>query len=209
MISKRIHFVSFGDENGNHIPSIKKVLDAGIDLIQLRIKNKSDDWCRSQAVEAKDLCEKYGAQLILNDRVDLARELKISAVHLGQDDMPILEAKKFLGINCIVGGTANTLDQMRLLSSQGVDYIGLGPYRFTDTKENLSPILGHQGIEEQLNAFYSDGNTTPIFIIGGIGENDFSRIAGLQIAGIAVSSLFSEKSTQEIKEIKQNFENGI
>ncbi len=206
---KRIHFVSYADEFGNHVPSIEKVLEAGIDLVQLRIKNRDDKACIKQAEESKVLCNHYRAQLIINDRVNLSRQLDIRAVHLGQKDMPISEARMLLGENCYIGGTANSLDQMIALSEEGVDYIGLGPYRFTRTKENLSSILGHAEIADTVREFQAIGYKTPIYIIGGIVASDFSTIAELPIAGIAVSSLFANKSVKEIEVIKQNFEKGI
>ncbi len=208
-MKKRIHFVSYGDSNNDHVASIKKVLDAGIDLVQLRIKNRTDAACYDQALKVKNLCKSYGAQLVLNDRVLLSNKLEIGAVHLGQNDMAILKARDILGESSYIGGTANTLDQMIRLSEEGVDYIGLGPYRFTKTKENLSPILGHKGIEDKLNAFQAKGHNVPVYIIGGIVESDFGIIATLPIAGIAVSSLFEDKSIKEIEVLKQNFEKGI
>ncbi len=206
---KRIHFVSYGDQNGDHIASIHKVLEAGVDLVQLRIKDCTDQHWYNQAGKVMELVLSFGAELIINDRVALSSKLGINAVHLGQTDMAIPQAREILGSGSTIGGTANNLDQMIKLSQEGVDYIGLGPYRFTRTKNNLSPILGHEGIAGKIQGFQGRGYKTPIFIIGGIVESDFGLISELPIAGIAVSSLFADKSVKEIEVIKRNFEKGI
>jgi thiamine-phosphate pyrophosphorylase len=208
-MKKRIHFVSYGDKYNNHIPSIQKVLDAGIDLVQLRIKGMEDMECREQVLEAKRLCELYNADFILNDRVQLAKVCGVSGVHLGQKDMSVTEARELLGDEATIGGTANSLDQMIKLAKEGVNYIGLGPYRFTETKKNLSPILGHEGIQEQLRGFATLNLEVPVYIIGGILETDFNRIKELPLKGIAVSSLFADRSSKEIEILKHSFEKSI
>src|ERR1019366_3998093 len=128
-----------------------KACKAGVDWIQLRVKNKTEEEWRALAVETLIVCRRYGAKLIINDNVFLAKEIKADGVHLGKEDQNPAEARLILGEKFIsgekfiIGGTANSLEDIHSLIESGVDYIGLGPFRFTTTKANLSPVLGLEG----------------------------------------------------------------
>ena len=95
--------------------------------------------------EIEKLCREYGAKFILDDHVELVRELNADGVHLGKLDMPVAEARRLLGPEYLIGATANTFEDIERGAGQGADYIGLGPFRFTQTKRNLSPVLGLEG----------------------------------------------------------------
>ena len=87
----------------------------------------------------------YGSRLIINDRVEVAVAVDADGVHVGKEDMPVREARRMMGEGKIVGGTANTVEDIREHYRGGADYIGLGPYRYTTTKKKLSPVLGLEG----------------------------------------------------------------
>lgn len=97
------------------------------------------------ALELKPLCKQHDALLVLDDHVELTKKLEVDGVHLGKNDMPIAEARRVLGEGFIIGGTANTFDDVKAHYQAGADYIGCGPFRFTTTKKNLSPVLGLEG----------------------------------------------------------------
>jgi thiamine-phosphate pyrophosphorylase len=164
----------------------------GADWIQLRVKNKSDDEWRSIAEETKSICRKYGATLIINDNVMLAKSIGADGVHLGKEDMPPDEARQILGPDFIIGGTANTFEDIKRLTMLKVDYIGLGPFRFTQTKTNLSPILGLDGYRVRMKKCAGEKIQMPIIAIGGIRLDDVDALLATGIYGIAVSSAISE-----------------
>ena len=164
----------------------------GVDWMQLRVKNKSEDEWKLIAREAKRICKMRGAKLIINDSVKLAKIIGADGVHLGKEDMPPDEARKLLGPDFIIGGTANTFEDIQRLTSLKVDYIGLGPFRFTQTKKNLSPLLGLKGYVELMKRCLDENIRVPIIAIGGIQLNDVDEILGTGIYGIAVSSAISE-----------------
>ena len=164
----------------------------GVDWMQLRVKNKSEDEWKLIAREAKRICKMRGAKLIINDSVKLAKIVGADGVHLGKEDMPPDEARKLLGPDFIIGGTANTFEDIQRLASLKVDYIGLGPFRFTQTKKNLSPLLGLKGYVELMKRCLDENIRVPIIAIGGIQLNDVDEILGTGIYGIAVSSAISE-----------------
>jgi thiamine-phosphate pyrophosphorylase len=111
-----------------------------------------------------------------------------TGVHLGKTDMPPAEARRILGDGFIIGGTANTFEDIRRLTDEGVDYIGLGPFRFTATKKNLSPILGLEGYKDILSRCRAAGIALPVLAIGGITVDDIPALMQTGVSGIAVSS---------------------
>jgi thiamine-phosphate pyrophosphorylase len=160
----------------------------GVDWVQLRLKNVSYDEYRSVALTVQAVCKAHNATFIINDNPALALEIKADGVHLGKEDMSPDEARKMLGDNFIIGCTANTADDIAHLSKYHINYIGLGPYRFTATKEKLSPVLGLAGYEG-IYAELLERNITPppIVGIGGIIEEDILALLGAGLHGIAVS----------------------
>lgn len=153
----------------------------------MRMKEAADEEVREAAGELLGLCRQYGATLIIDDRVGLVGETGADGVHLGKKDMPIKEARQLLG-DKIIGGTANTLADIKLLIDEGVDYIGLGPYRFTRTKANLSPIVGEEGYRNIMRDLCQQGlHKVPIVAIGGILASDITLLKDTGVDGIAVS----------------------
>ena len=138
------------------------------------------------AEETKKVCQKYGAKLIINDNVLIAKEIGADGVHLGKEDMNPKEARKILGDNFIIGGSSNTIDDVKWLMDNGVDYIGIGPYRFTSTKQNLNPVLGLKGIAGIITQF--PNSSIPFIAIGGIKLEDVEPLMQTGIHGVAVSS---------------------
>lgn len=153
------------------------------------------------AAEAKKLCSAYNAVLIINDHPQIVKAVDADGVHLGLDDMPIAEARKIAG-NKIIGGTANTLEDVLKRVEEKCDYIGLGPFRFTSTKEKLSPILGIEGYKNIVHELSEQKIIVPVFAIGGITAEDVQEILETGIYGIAVSGVIT-KHTDKKELIKQ------
>ncbi|UXX78402.1 thiamine phosphate synthase [Reichenbachiella carrageenanivorans] len=210
MIS-RLHYISQETDEKSHLDNIREACAAGIDWVQLRVKDRELDEIEEMAFEAKAICKKYGAKLILNDHVEIAKAIKANGVHLGQEDMDPVEARAILGDKPYIGGTANTWEQVELLyESKVVDYVGLGPFKFTTTKENLSPELGIRGYSNILNNMIIQDIDIPIIAIGGIEMEDIFDLQLTGCYGIAVASLinnsFDKKET--IEEIKLHLPDG-
>ena len=159
----------------------------GVRWVQLRVKNQPYAVWRQLAVDTQAVCRRFGATFIINDNPQLTQEIGADGVHLGRQDMPADEARAILGPAVIIGGTANTLADMEELVAAGVDYIGLGPFRFTTTKTNLSPILGLAGYRELLAQFGAAGHRVPIIGIGGIGRDDVALLRAAGLHGVAVA----------------------
>lgn len=183
MISK-LHYITQGETPEIHLENIQKACSSGADWIQLRLKNVDEDTLLKTALKARELTAHFQTRLIINDDYKIAKEVKADGVHLGQSDACPKEARDYLGKFYSIGGTANTLEDCENLIKKGVDYIGLGPFKFTSTKTNLSPILELEGYKNILDKLKTD---TPIIAIGGITLNEVSNILDTGVYGIAVS----------------------
>ena len=133
------------------------------------------------------LCDQYEATLILDDVVRMVPVIGADGVHLGKQDMPVDEARKLLGPDKIIGGTANTFEDVKRLAQQGANYIGCGPFRFTTTKKNLSPLLGLEGYAAILEQMRQQQIDLPLIAIGGITVEDVPDLIDLGVSGIAIS----------------------
>lgn len=185
----KIHYISTGNTAEDQLTAIHTALDAGQTWIQYRFKNTPPLIVWNTAEQVKIRCDQYKATLIINDHADLAQAIQADGVHLGLTDLSTKEAKTTFP-HQIIGGTANTLDDVLMHYQNGCDYVGLGPYRFTTTKQNLSPILGLEGYQNIINTLKTQGITIPIVAIGGIQLEDVALLLKLGVHGIAISSLF-------------------
>lgn len=200
----KLQYISQGKTPKDHHQNIYSILDSGAQLVQLRLKNISQEEYCDRAFEVKELCTKYSASLIINDNAEVAKTISSDALHLGLDDMNINEARKIFA-DKIIGGTANTFDHIKQRFSERVNYIGLGPFRFTTTKEKLSPVLGLEGYKKLMDSMLSENITIPVYAIGGIEINDVQEIIQTGVFGIAVSGMLTNASNKEktIKELNK------
>ena len=182
-----IQYISHYTERYSYLDGIELALRGGCRWIQLRMKEASDEEIVRTGLEARRLCDAYGATLILDDHVDLVQKIGANGVHLGKKDMPISEARKMLGPDLIIGGTANTFDDVLAHYQASANYIGCGPFRFTTTKHGLSPILGLEGYRSILAQMREAHIDIPLVAIGGITADDIPALRNAGIHGIALS----------------------
>jgi len=159
----------------------------GVRWVQLRVKNQPHAAWKHLALDTQAVCRHHGATLLINDNPRLAQEIGADGVHVGQADMPPAEAREMLGTKFIIGGTANTFADVQRLAAAGVDYVGLGPFRFTPTKENLSPVLGLAGYADIVRQCRTAGLAVPIIAIGGITLADVEALLAAGLHGVAIS----------------------
>ena len=203
-----VQFITHYTDQYTYLDSVRIALEGGCRWIQLRMKDTPTEDILPIAKETLTLCRQYEATFIIDDHVELAKQIKADGVHLGKLDMPITEARSILGKNFIIGGTANTLEDIRMHYEAGADYIGCGPFRFTTTKKNLSPVLGLEGYREIVRKMKMEGIDLPIVAIGGIEKEDIPSLMGTGITGIALSGsiLRAEHPKKEMNEIIKTVE---
>jgi len=201
MLSK-LQYISQGTTPATQYNNIHQALDAGCEWVQLRFKNQPEATVRALAHQIKPLCEQYKATLIINDFPEIAREVDADGVHLGLTDRPIADARKIVGPHKIVGGTANTLDDVLQRIRENCDYVGLGPFRFTATKQKLSPILGIEGYHKIMEALKQRNLSIPVYAIGGILPEDMEALMSANVHGVAVSGMITQ-ATQKKEVVTQ------
>ena len=227
-----LQFITHYTEKYSYIDSAKIALEGGCRWIQLRMKDVSEATLEHHALIIQEMCKEYGATFIIDDNVFLAKKINADGVHLGKNDMPITEARRILGDDFIIGATVNTFEeilkiidnvqvgtstsivteelkvhnpmvQSSIVQQPMVNYFGCGPFRFTHTKQKLSPILGIEGYKEIVKKKLEQNIEIPIVAIGGISNADIPHILETGIDGIALSSsiLRAENPIEEMKNI--------
>ena len=200
-----IQFITHENQRFGYVEGAEMALRGGCKWVQLRMKDATDNKFLSIGRKVAALCRSYNATFLLDDRVHLVTELDADGVHLGKNDMPISEARRILGNEKIIGGTANTFADVQHLAAQGADYIGCGPFRYTPTKRNLAPILGLEGYRNILKQMQQAGISLPLIAIGGIVSTDIAALQDIGVSGIAVSGAVLE-AADPIKEMKKLIE---
>lgn len=204
-----LQFITHRNERFDEIAGTRAVLEGGCRWVQLRMKGASDEEFLCVGREVARLCRAYGATFLVDDRVHLVTELGADGVHVGKHDMPVAEVRRILGPERIVGATANTFEDIERAAAAGADYIGLGPFRFTETKQNLSPILGLEGYCAIFEQCRTAGIALPVVAIGGITAADVAAILATGATGIALSGALlgaadPAAETRKIIEIIEN-----
>lgn len=191
-----LQFITDGIDKQSIVSQTVKVLEGGCKWIQLRMKDFPREVIVETASQLKPICAKHEAIFVIDDHVDIAKELNLDGVHLGKNDMNVHEAREILGEEFIIGATANTLDDVMSFSPADVDYIGLGPFRFTTTKKNLSPIVELDTYRNISTIMANSKKEIPIVAIGGIRLDDIETIMSTGVDGIAVSGALIHADNQ-------------
>lgn len=164
------------------LEQIEDALDGGVTCVQLREKHLDRDAFVREALQAKELCHRYGVPLIINDNVDVALESGADGVHVGIEDAPVADIRRRTGRDFIIGATAKTVAQARAAEAAGADYLGVGAVFPSPTKTNAIRITA-----EQLREICASVSI-PAVAIGGITLENAPTLAGCGAAGIAVVS---------------------
>ncbi|WP_294630353.1 thiamine phosphate synthase [uncultured Bacteroides sp.] len=198
-----LQFITHQTERYSYLESARMALEGGCKWIQLRMKEATLEEVETVALQLKTLCKEHEATLILDDHVELVKKLEVDGVHLGKQDMPVDQARQMLGEAFIIGGTANTFEDVMLHYHAGADYLGIGPFRFTTTKKKLSPVLGLEGYTSILSQMREKNIKLPVVAIGGITVEDIPVILRTGVNGIAISGtiLQAENPTKETRRI--------
>lgn len=167
--------------------AVEAALDGGVTCLQLREKTASAGEILTLARTLLPLCRARKVPLLINDRVDIALAAGADGVHLGQDDLPLPEARALLGPDRILGATAHTVEEALRAQAEGADYLGVGAMFPTGTKTDTVPTSA-----DTLKAICA-AVSIPVVAIGGVNARNLPTLAGTGIAGAAVvSAIFSQ-----------------
>lgn len=181
---------------------VETLLKAGVTCVQLREKTAEDALILQEAQELNALCHRYGVPFLVNDRPDLAKAVGAEGVHVGQEDTGLVEARKLLGANALLGGSAHTVEEALAAQAAGADYLGCGAVFGSGTKRNVNQMS-----LETLTAICRAVDI-PVVAIGGVSLDNLQLLAGTGIAGVAViSGLFAaENKTAAAQSFLQQLE---
>ena len=166
----------------SHAEQITRLIAGGATLIQLREKHLAPREFYREAVMALETARAHQAQLILNDRVDIALAIGADGVHLGQTDCPAEAARKLLGDDAIIGLSTHNIEQARLASTLPIDYLAVGPIFPTSTKGESDPALGLDGLS-RVRAVVEN---IPVVAIGGINLNNAREVLNAGADSVAL-----------------------
>lgn len=186
MINERLQYISSGNTSAEQYENIEKALKNGVSWVQIRFKKTDDTTFLKLAEKVKNLKKAYTFTLIINDKVHIAQKIDADGVHIGQDDMPVNEARALLGKDKIIGGTANNLKEVIQHINNTCDYVGLGPLRFTLSKENIRTSLGYEGYANICKQITTKPHI-PIYAIGSVTESDIPKLIEAGVYGVALS----------------------
>ena len=206
----KFHFITINHPKISHADQAIRAYKAGCKWVQLRMKDYSEEEIEQEIKKILPVANAHNAILLINDNAELTLRTGAHGVHLGKNDLCPAEARKLLGSNFIIGGTANTFEDVLSLIERGVDYVGIGPFRFTYTKKKLGPVIGLHGYDQILFKLKIRNKSIPIIAIGGITEDDIGDLMQRDINGIAVAGSILknqqiELNIQKYQQIIQNF----
>lgn len=181
---------------------VEEALKGGATFVQLREKELDDETFLKEAFEIKALCRKYNVPFVINDNVEIAKEIDADGVHVGQSDMKAENVRAILGNDKILGVSAQTVEQAILAEKMGADYLGVGAVFPTGSKADAEAVS-----YETLKAI-CEAVSIPVVAIGGIGAGNVSKLENSGISGIAViSAIFAaediQAATKELKEMTE------
>ena len=176
----------------SHLEQVRRLIDGGATLIQLRDKKAPSGEFYEAAAEVMSFARPRGVKIIINDRVDISLAAGADGVHLGQDDLPPKHARKLLGENAIIGISTHSIDQALEALELPVDYIAVGPIFATATKADHEPLVGIDGLLE----FRTGIGDFPLVAIGGINRENAAFVLAAGANSVAVIHDMVSKADQ-------------
>jgi thiamine-phosphate pyrophosphorylase len=184
----------------SHLEQVKQLIEGGAKIIQLRDKYSSPRDFYESARAVMDFVRQTEVKIIINDRVDIALAVKADGVHLGQDDLPPIHARKILGGSAIIGFSTHNITQAIKAIELPIDYLAVGPVFVTTTKDNPDPVVGFEGVKAVRQSI---GNF-PLVAIGGIDVEKAGEVIESGASSVAIISAILQEPSK-ISENTQRF----
>lgn len=186
----------------NYLEVIEEAIQGGADIVQLREKNKTKKELLHMATELRKLTAKYGVLFIVNDHIDIALAVEADGIHLGQDDLPIEEARKIMGPNKIIGISTHAIEEAIAAEKDGADYIGVGPVYETKSKVDVVDPVGLTYVQE-----VGERISIPFVAIGGIKLHNLDDVLGAGAKSICIISAIV--GAEDVKGVATEFSQRI
>lgn len=177
--------------NKDFFESVRRALDGGVTLVQIREKNVSSKEFYQIALEVQKITREYNVPLIVNDRLDIALAIDADGLHIGQKDLPIEVARKILGKDKILGYSVSNREEAVYGEKMGADYLGAGAVFPTGSKKDIGEPIGIEGLKR-----IKESVRIPVVAIGGVGMDNLEKVKETGVDGIAViSAILSREDT--------------
>jgi thiamine-phosphate diphosphorylase len=197
VFTKRVPLGAYVITSGNHIEITNRACSAGARILQYREKHASRQEMVKTAREIREITKKYGTLFIINDFIDIALIVEADGVHLGQDDIPIAEARKIVPAGFLIGRSTHSLEQAIEAEKQGADYIGSGPVFATPTKEDYIPI-GIDTVKQVIETV-----RIPVVAIGGLNLDNIAELRKVGVKNFAMVRAFQKNTEEVVRKINQ------
>ena len=189
---EKLHFITHDIAQHTHIAQVKLACEAGAKWIQYRCLSKTDSELLTDINQIAEICDDWGATLIVTDHIHLKGKADIQGFHIEDMEADFIALRKQLGEEYTLGGSANTIENLIRLAKEGADYAGFGPFKLTTTKPNRSPLLGVKGYTDAIEQLISKNIDLPILAVGGVTLQDIAPLLATGVHGIAASSAINQ-----------------
>ena len=189
---EKLQFITHDIPQHTHIEQVQIACEAGAKWIQYRCLTKNDEELLKDISVIGEICDDWGATLIVTDHIHLKGKGDIQGFHIEDMDADFIALRKLIGEEYTLGGSANTVENLIRLANEGADYAGLGPFSVTSTKPNDLPILGYKGYTYAIEQLELKGIIFPILAVGGVTLLDVPSLMETGIYGIAASSSINQ-----------------
>lgn len=189
---EKLQFITHDLETLSHIEQAQTACEAGAKWIQYRCLTKSDDALLKDIQVIADLCDDWGATLIVTDHVHLNGKADIQGFHIEDMDADFVSLRAQLGEAVTIGGSSNTIGGLLRLAHEGVDYAGFGPFAVTTTKPNNAALLGLEGYAAAMQMLKEQNIDLPVLAVGGVTLGDVDALMQTGVFGIAASAAINQ-----------------
>ncbi len=200
---EKLQFITHDIDTLTHIEQAQLACEAGAKWVQYRCLTKDDEALLKDINAIAEICDDWGATLIVTNHIHLNRKADIQGFHIEDMDADFIALREQLGEDITIGGSSNTVEGLIRLAAEGVDYAGCGPFSITTTKPNNSPLLGLEGYKKIVSALKEKETDLPVLAVGGVKLQDVDALMETGIFGIAASSAINR--AENMKDAYQDF----
>lgn len=185
---EKLHFITHDIDQFTHVAQAQIACEAGAKWIQYRCLSKNDGELLKDIHMIADICDDWGATLIVTDHIHLHGKADIQGFHIEDMSANFRKIREQVGEACTLGGSSNTIENLIRLAQEGADYAGFGPFANTTTKPNSYPYISFQAYQAAVEHLDKQGLDLPVLAVGGVSLEDADNLMDTGIYGIAVSS---------------------
>lgn len=200
---EKLQFITHDIDELTHVEQVQLACEAGAKWVQYRCLTKDDEALLAEINIIAEICDDWGATLIVTNHVHLNRKADIQGFHIEDMDADFIALRELLGEDITIGGSSNTVEGLIRLAAEGVDYAGCGPFSLTTTKPNNSPLLGVEGYKNIVSVLKDKEINLPVLAVGGVTLEDVEALMETGIFGIAASSAINR--SENMKNAYQDF----